>query len=99
MFLRLSIVLLILPQSLTSKYHGIIEDYRKLKSDYEEARESREKYKKQIRERGRNVGTTKDHDRNGKPFVLVLVDGDGYIVKSHSHRNKEKLTPYSSKKI
>jgi hypothetical protein len=68
-------------QSLTSKYQGIIEDYRKLKSDYEEARESREKYKKQLRERGRIPGmTTKEICGNGKPFVLVLVDGDGYIV-------------------
>jgi hypothetical protein len=68
-------------QSLTTKYQGIIEDYRKLKSDYEEARESRERYKKQIRERGRISGTTRETSRNGKSFVLVLVDGDGYIVR------------------
>lgn len=46
----------------------LIADYRQLQSDYEEARESRDKYKKMARggERG--------------PFVLLLVDGDSYIV-------------------
>jgi hypothetical protein len=54
---------------LTDKYEHIIEDYRKLKSDYEEARESRERYKRQAR------------DQERSPFVLVLIDGDGYIFR------------------
>jgi len=50
-----------------AKYGALIESYRRLKSDYEEERESRERYKQLARGQERN------------PFVLVLVDGDGYI--------------------
>lgn len=49
------------------KYGRLIEDYKRLKSDYEEERDSRERYKQMARGQERN------------PFVLVLVDGDGYI--------------------
>ncbi|KAM0718103.1 hypothetical protein Q7P37_006435 [Cladosporium fusiforme] len=49
------------------KYGKLIEDYKRLKSDYEEERDSRERYKQMARGQERN------------PFVLVLVDGDGYI--------------------
>jgi hypothetical protein len=49
------------------KYAVLIEDYKRLKSDYEEERDAREKYKQLARGQERN------------PFVLVLVDGDGYI--------------------
>lgn len=48
-------------------YAVLIDDYKRLKSDYEEERESREKYKQMA----------KDQERN--PFVLFLVDGDGYV--------------------
>jgi hypothetical protein len=50
-----------------AKYGALIESYKRLKSDYEEERESRERYKQLARGQERN------------PFVLVLVDGDGYI--------------------
>jgi hypothetical protein len=49
------------------KYAALIEDHKRLKSDYEEERDAREKYKQMARGQERN------------PFVLVLVDGDGYI--------------------
>ena len=49
------------------KYATLIEDYKRLQSDFEEARDSRERYKQMARGQDRN------------PFVLVLVDGDGYI--------------------
>ncbi|KAK5117441.1 hypothetical protein LTR85_008826 [Meristemomyces frigidus] len=49
------------------KYGMLVEDYKRLKSDYEEERESRERYKQMARGQERN------------PFVLVLIDGDGYI--------------------
>ncbi|KAH8905701.1 hypothetical protein BR93DRAFT_959417 [Coniochaeta sp. PMI_546] len=49
------------------KYATLIEDYKRLRSDYEEERDAREKYKQMARGQERN------------PFVLVLVDGDGYI--------------------
>ena len=49
------------------KYTTLIEDYKRLKSDYEEERDSRERYKQMARGQERN------------PFVLVLIDGDGYI--------------------
>lgn len=52
-----------------TKYGDLLEDYRRLKSDYEEERESRERYKKLAREQERN------------PYALVLVDGDGYIFQ------------------
>ncbi len=54
---------------LLDQYSVLIEDYKRLKSDYEEEREAREKYKQMA----------KDQERN--PFVLVLVDGDGYVFK------------------
>ncbi|KAM4063667.1 putative ccch zinc finger dna binding protein [Hirsutella rhossiliensis] len=49
------------------KYSALLEGYRRLKSDYEEERDAREKYKQMARGQERN------------PFVLVLVDGDGYV--------------------
>ncbi|KAL2174903.1 uncharacterized protein P884DRAFT_248989 [Thermothelomyces heterothallicus CBS 202.75] len=52
---------------LLDQYSVLIEEYKRLKSDYEEEREAREKYKQMA----------KDQERN--PFVLVLIDGDGYI--------------------
>ncbi|KAK0391486.1 hypothetical protein NLU13_0987 [Sarocladium strictum] len=48
-------------------YSTLLEDFQRLKSDYEEERNARERYKQ----------IAKRQDR--KPFVLVLVDGDGYI--------------------
>ncbi|KAH7366935.1 hypothetical protein B0T11DRAFT_49179 [Plectosphaerella cucumerina] len=48
-------------------YSALIQEYRRLKSDYEEERDAREKYKQ----------VAKSQERN--PFVLVLVDGDGYV--------------------
>ncbi|TIC92484.1 hypothetical protein CH35J_010042 [Colletotrichum higginsianum] len=54
-----------LPQIL-DQYANLLEDYRRLRSDYEEERDARERYKQLARDQERN------------PFVLVLVDGDGY---------------------
>ena len=54
---------------LLDQYSLLLDDYKRLKSDYEEERESREKYKQMA----------KDQERN--PFVLVLVDGDGYVFQ------------------
>ncbi|KAF2158540.1 hypothetical protein M409DRAFT_61552 [Zasmidium cellare ATCC 36951] len=50
-----------------NKYAALIEDFKHLKSDFEEARDWRERYK----------SLAKGGERN--PFVLVLVDGDGYV--------------------
>ncbi|KAK4462105.1 hypothetical protein QBC42DRAFT_84035 [Cladorrhinum samala] len=47
-------------------YASLLVEHKRLKSDYEEERETREKYKQ----------LSKDSERN--PFVLVLIDGDGY---------------------
>ena len=49
------------------KYTELMQDYKRLKSDYEEERDSRERYKQMAKGQERN------------PFVLVLIDGDGYI--------------------
>ena len=48
-------------------YWTLIEQHQRLRSDYEEERDSRERYKQ----------LAKGQERN--PFVLVLVDGDGYV--------------------
>lgn len=57
--------------NILSHYEALIEKYRRLKSDYEEERDARERYKKQAKGQERN------------PFVLVLVDGDGYVLHDH----------------
>lgn len=54
-------------RQLLDQHEVLIESYKRLKSDYEEEREAREKYKQMV----------KDQERN--PVVLVLVDGDGYV--------------------
>ncbi|KAH7303607.1 hypothetical protein B0I35DRAFT_455137 [Stachybotrys elegans] len=48
-------------------YAALLRGFRRLKSDYEEERDGRERYKQLARDQERN------------PFVLILVDGDGYI--------------------
>lgn len=53
--------------SLIENYSILLDEYKRLRRDYEEERDAREKYK----------GLAKDQDRD--PFVLVLVDGDSYI--------------------
>ncbi|KAJ5553039.1 hypothetical protein N7494_002417 [Penicillium frequentans] len=58
-------------QGLLNQFKNLLDDYSSLKSDYEEVKEGREKYKRQARGQERN------------PFVLVLVDGDGYLFKEH----------------
>ncbi|BDD63849.1 hypothetical protein MPDQ_003984 [Monascus purpureus] len=58
-------------QKLLDQSRDLVESYRLLKSDYEEEKEAREKYKKLARGQERN------------PFALVLVDGDGYLFKEH----------------
>lgn len=54
--------------NILNNYEALLENYRRLKSDYEEERDARERYKKQAKGQERN------------PFVLVLVDGDGYVL-------------------
>ena len=74
-------------QDLLSQFKSLLDDYSSLKSDYEEVKEGREKYKRQARGQvgvGRltecpSLKLTIKQDRN--PFVLVLVDGDGYLVR------------------
>ncbi|KAF1986582.1 hypothetical protein K402DRAFT_454224 [Aulographum hederae CBS 113979] len=64
-------------QNVLQQHESLLSAYRLLKSDFEEEKESREKYKKLARGQDRN------------PFVLVLVDGDDYLfneqllVKGH----------------
>ncbi|TFB01531.1 hypothetical protein CCMA1212_006206 [Trichoderma ghanense] len=53
------------------QYAALIESYRQLKSDYEEERGMREKYKRLAQGHG------------GKPFVLVLVNGNDYDFPEH----------------
>ncbi|KAJ8113075.1 hypothetical protein ONZ43_g5235 [Nemania bipapillata] len=51
------------------RYADLLTRYQQLKSDFEEEKLTRERYKQLARNQERN------------PFVLVLVDGDGYIFK------------------
>ncbi|KAI1272607.1 hypothetical protein F5Y07DRAFT_288549 [Xylaria sp. FL0933] len=51
------------------RYADLLTSYKQLKSDYEEEKNGRERYKQLARNQER------------KPFVLVIVDGDGYIFK------------------
>ncbi|KAI6903895.1 hypothetical protein KC318_g7840 [Hortaea werneckii] len=53
--------------SLLDSYSVLIDQYNRLRSDYEEERDARERYKQMAR------GQERD------PFVMVLVDGDGYV--------------------
>ncbi|ROV94088.1 hypothetical protein VMCG_08248 [Cytospora schulzeri] len=52
-----------------TKFENLLGDYKRLRSDYEEEREARERWKQQARGQER------------KPFVLVLVDADGYVFR------------------
>jgi hypothetical protein len=56
---------------LLQQYDSLLESYKRLKSDYEEEREARERYKQLARGQERN------------PFVLVLIDGDSYVFDEH----------------
>ncbi|RAL08289.1 zinc finger CCCH domain-containing protein [Aspergillus homomorphus CBS 101889] len=58
-------------QNLLQKFQELLQNYNNLKSDYEEEKEGRERYKRLARAQERN------------PFVLVLVDGDGYLFREH----------------
>ncbi|KAI1821054.1 hypothetical protein F4861DRAFT_25177 [Xylaria intraflava] len=49
------------------QYADLLVSYKRLKSDYEEEKAGRERYKQIARNQEQN------------PFVLLLVDGDGYI--------------------
>ncbi|GAW15744.1 hypothetical protein ANO14919_051630 [Xylariales sp. No.14919] len=51
------------------RYADLLTSYKQLKSDYEEEKVGRERYKQLARNQER------------RPFVLVVVDGDGYIFK------------------
>ncbi|UKZ96409.1 uncharacterized protein TrAFT101_011201 [Trichoderma asperellum] len=53
--------------SILDQYAALLENYKRLKSDYEEERDGRERYKQMSKGQG------------GNPFVLVLVDGDAYV--------------------
>lgn len=63
-------------QQLLAKHEELLEAYRLLKSDYEEEKESRGKYKRLAKLQPQ--GLVPDE----QPFVLLLVDGDHYIVCS-----------------
>lgn len=74
------------------KFQGLLDSYDRLKSEYEEATEARERYKKlargQVRQNrysfaaiyfgGKALTAICFQERN--PFALVLIDGDGYLV-------------------
>ncbi|KAI0871828.1 hypothetical protein GGS24DRAFT_469908 [Hypoxylon argillaceum] len=49
------------------RYADLLNSYQQLRSDYEEEKLNRERYKQLARNQERD------------PFVLVLIDGDGYI--------------------
>jgi hypothetical protein len=54
-------------ENFLQRYADLLDKYKLLKSDYEEEKAGRERYKQLARSSERN------------PFVLVLIDGDGYV--------------------
>ncbi|QPC70700.1 hypothetical protein HYE68_001452 [Fusarium pseudograminearum] len=72
---------------LLDQYTVLIEDYRRLKSDYEEEREGRERYKQLARGQERN------------PFALVVVDGDGYIFDERFVKDGEEGGSRAAKQL
>lgn len=74
-----------LPDILTN-FENLIEDYKRLRCDYEEAREARERWKQEAREARESCKRqARDQERyqERNPYVLVLVDGDGYVFNDH----------------
>ncbi|KAF9766626.1 hypothetical protein IL306_000949 [Fusarium sp. DS 682] len=69
------------------QYAVLIEDYKRLKSDYEEEREGRERYKQLARGQERN------------PFALVVVDGDGYIFDERFVKDGEEGGSRAAKQL
>ncbi|KAL9562268.1 hypothetical protein ACKAV7_013351 [Fusarium commune] len=69
------------------QYAVLIEDYKRLKSDYEEEREGRERYKQLARGQERN------------PFALVVVDGDGYIFDERFAKDGEEGGSRAAKQL
>ncbi|RGP77187.1 hypothetical protein FLONG3_4702 [Fusarium longipes] len=72
---------------LLDQYAVLIEDYKRLKSDYEEEREGRERYKQLARGQERN------------PFALVVVDGDGYIFDERFVKDGEEGGSRAAKQL
>ncbi|KAF5668368.1 hypothetical protein FHETE_5304 [Fusarium heterosporum] len=72
---------------LLDQYAVLIDDYKRLKSDYEEEREGRERYKQLARGQERN------------PFALVVVDGDGYIFDERFVRDGEEGGSRAAKQL
>ncbi|KAI3579377.1 hypothetical protein IWW34DRAFT_440176 [Fusarium oxysporum f. sp. albedinis] len=69
------------------QYAVLIKDYKRLKSDYEEDREGRERYKQLARGQERN------------PFTLVVVDGDGYIFDERFVKDGEEGGSRAAKQL
>ncbi|ENH67176.1 hypothetical protein FOC1_g10000321 [Fusarium oxysporum f. sp. cubense race 1] len=69
------------------QYAVLIEDYKRLKSDYEEEREGRERYKQLARGQER------------KPFALAVVDGDGYIFNERFVKDGEEGGSRAAKQL
>ncbi|EWZ32715.1 hypothetical protein BFJ63_vAg4572 [Fusarium oxysporum f. sp. narcissi] len=69
------------------QYAVLIKDYKRLKSDYEEEREGRERYKQLARGQERN------------PFTLVVVDGDGYIFDERFVKDGEEGGSRAAKQL
>jgi hypothetical protein len=57
-------------------YKAVLDDYRRIRNNWEEACSSRDRYKQEARSQDKN------------PFALVLVDGDGYIFDDTLVRNQ-----------
>jgi hypothetical protein len=69
------------------RYATLIEHYKLLKSDYEEERDGRERYKQLARGQERN------------PFALVVIDGDGYVFDESFVRAGEEGGSRAAKQL
>jgi hypothetical protein len=79
-------------QNLLQQFQSLLQSYNGLKSDYEEEKANREKWKNLAKGQVSSTSPLRHkrlfssysiwQERN--PFVLVLVDGDGYLVSNKS---------------
>lgn len=67
-------------EAILKKHEDLLESYRLLKSDYEEEKGLREKYKRLSKAFPHSVEPSASAN---KEFVLLLVDGDQFLVSFH----------------
>ncbi|KAK2765195.1 hypothetical protein FQN54_008894 [Arachnomyces sp. PD_36] len=68
-------------QLLIQEHQNLVESYRQLKSDYEDEKIARRKYKKLAKAKVNPQVSSEVSPKEPNPFVLLLVDGNGYVFR------------------